>query len=255
MSREIWEIGKEKQQLYRKSAERLVAAGADLDLPSSAPARTPWVKITQVPEMLGSYVRMSPGGWLFVVLVRIVALAPKIVIQEYRLSSREWDVAAWFPGDPRENRSSDSYYRLPDRSDFHRDDVLNHRVGTQGTLRRGDTVEGWLLGQSFEPIPDRYTHGCFMPICLSILDQFEAEEQLTVELHVDRTAGRPHARPARSHLFERVDGRIDSPNRTAELPVADASNIARDNSRREGLQQNPASRSRMKIGAARCSHD
>jgi hypothetical protein len=41
MSREIWEIGKEKQQLYRKSAERLVAAGADLDLPSSAPARTP----------------------------------------------------------------------------------------------------------------------------------------------------------------------------------------------------------------------
>lgn len=238
MSRKIWEISKEKQQLYRKSAERLVAGGADLDLSSSAPASTPWVKITQVPEMLASYVRVLPGLSLYVVLIRIVALAPNVVIQEFRLSSPEWEVEAWFPGDPRENRSTDRYYRLPDRSDFPRGDVLNHRVGPQGILRRGDAMDGWLLAQSFEPIPNRYAQGSFLPICLSILDQFDAEEQLTVELHVDRTAEQPRPRPARSRLCEREDGRIDSPNRTAELPVADASKIGRDNSRREGLQRN-----------------
>ena len=221
MSREIWEISKEKQQLYRKSAERLVAAGAHLDLSSSAPARTRWVKITQVAEMLASYVRILPGLSLYVVWVRIVALAPKVVIQEYRLSSSEWEVAAWFPGDPRENRSSDPYYCLPDHSTFPRDEVLNHRLGAQGTLRRGDPMEGLLLAQSFDPIPERYRQGRVMELCLSVVNQFGDEEQLTVNLHVDRTAEQLRPRPARmSTLFEREDGRIISPEALAETPVA-----------------------------------
>jgi hypothetical protein len=222
MSRKIWEISKEKQQLYRKSAERLVAAGADLDLSSSAPASTPWVKITQVPEMLANYVRMSPGGLLYVALVHIVALAPKVVIQEYRLSSSEWEVAAWFPGDPRENRSSDPYYYyLPDHSTFHRDEVLNHRVGAQGTLHHGDVMEGLLLAQSFDPIPERYRQGSVMQLCLSIVNQFGKVEPLLVDLHVDRTAEQLRPRPARmSTLFEREDGRIISPEALAETHVA-----------------------------------
>jgi hypothetical protein len=227
MSKRTWEINKEKQQLYRKSAERLVAAGADLDLSSSAPAPTKWLKITQVPEMLASYVRMSTGGSLYIVLVHIVALAPKVVIEEYDLSSAEGNVNPWFPDDPTVSNFRNRYYQLPDHLYFHRDEVLNHRVGAQGTLHRGDRMEGLLLAQSFDPIPERYRQGSVMQLRLSIVNQLGEVESLPVNLHVERTAEQLRPRPARtSTLFEREDGRIDSPNWTAESPAADASDIA-----------------------------
>ena len=220
MSRRIWEISKEKEQLYRKWTKRLAASGADLDLSTFDAARAPSLRITQVPETLGSYVRMSPGGWLYVVGVRIVALAPKVVIQRYDLSSSEEDVNMSLPDDPTLNNSRNRHYRFPDGSEFLRDDVLNHRVGTQGTLRCGDVIEGWLLGQCFESGPERYSQRRVLPICLSIMDQFDAWDSVTVNLHVDRAPEQPRLRPSpMSTLFELEDVTA-SPGATPETPVA-----------------------------------
>lgn len=50
-------------------------------------------------------------------------------------------------------------YRLPNGFDFPADDVLNHRLDKVGLrLRRGQFVEGYILGTTVGRIPERHIH-------------------------------------------------------------------------------------------------
>jgi len=76
------------------------------------------------------------------------------------------------------------------------------RVGPEGTLRRGDVLEGAVLAESLHPIPERYHPGGFMAVTLSIFDQFDSEHQADLDLWVDCWKENATVRPARSSLFE-----------------------------------------------------
>lgn len=218
MSRQKWTLTEGERSEYRKRVERLRAAGADLDVSSFGPADPEWIKITHDRV---SQVRALPTASLFLIPTRIVALAPKVIIQGFELSSPAMDLAAWFLEDPTVNRSDQRFYRFRDGTDFHRDGVLNHRVDAQGTLRYGEVMEGMLLAESFDAIPSRFVDNSNIPICLSIINQFDDIHESTITLRVKRTAGRIQCRlPRPSNLFELNDASSDRPD--SAVDTADA---------------------------------
>jgi hypothetical protein len=100
-------------------------------------------------------------------------------------------------------------YRLPDKTVFHQNEVLNHRIGKDGVLLRGDQLDGVLLVQAFEPVPQRYKPGCRMPMVLSITDQLGESKEWSLGLMVQEPYFKLASRPARKSVF-------------AEEPVAPA---------------------------------
>ena len=95
-------------------------------------------------QMLASYVRAFREGSLFVMQISILALATKVIVRDFALSSGLRSASRFA------DRSMLGGFESPvlppsRRNDFHRDEVLNHRIGSDGTLRRGDLLEGVLL--------------------------------------------------------------------------------------------------------------
>lgn len=219
---------------------RLKAAGCPL--PAENDVECPLrIRVTQQPPTLGSFARALPQGTLFVLDLSVVALASKVIIQDLHLSSPEWEFGAWLLSDPALHRSSDRYYRLPDGSDYLRDEVLNQRVDEQITLRRGDMIRGVILAQAFEPLPRQYTHGALMPICLAIADQFEDSHESTFELYVDRAAEKGLRRASRrSNLFGAPPGSIVPPGWSADVPST-SSNSGGSAAERKGRNPNKGS--------------
>jgi len=209
MSRQKWTLTQAEQAEYRKRVERLRAAGADLDVSGFKPVNQDWIKITHDRV---ACVHALPTGSLFEIPARIVALAPKVIIQGFELWSSAFDLAAWFLEDPTVNRSDDQRYRLRNGTDFHRTEVLNHRVDAAGKLRCGEVMEGTLLAESFDAIPVGFADDSVIPICLSIINQFDDVHSSTTEARIKRTAELIRPRPLRrSTLFDREDGSCGSP--------------------------------------------
>lgn len=210
MSRQKWTLTQAEETEYRKRVLRLRAAGADLDVSSFELADPEWIKITHV--QVASHVRALPTASCFLIHVRIVALAPKVIIHGFELSSPAMRLGAWFLVDPIVNRSDRQLYCFSDGTDFHRDEVLNHRVDANGTLRYGDVMDGMLLAESLDVIPARFVDKSFVPVSVSVINQFDDVHESTIDLRVERTAGRMQPRsPRRSSLFEREDGSLRSP--------------------------------------------
>src|SRR5579859_1315915 len=80
-------------------------------------------------------------------------------------------------------------------------------------------MEGMLLAESFDAIPAAFVDKGFIPICLSIINQFGEVHASTIALRVERTAGRIQPRPPRrSTLFERQDGSPAGPAPAVDAP-------------------------------------
>jgi len=141
-----------------------------------------------------------------VIRVRMVALAPKVMLHDFDLTSPDWPLNACVLSDPSVSNSANQFYVLLDRTKFHRDEVLNHRVDNDGILRRGDLLEGVLLADSLVPAPMRYESRSRMRLCLSISNQFDEVQEFTFELPVERVAARIRTRTVRRvSLFEDAD--------------------------------------------------
>jgi hypothetical protein len=77
-------------------------------------------------------------------------------------------------------------------------------------------MEGLLLAESFDSVPSTYTDHSFMPLCLSITNQFDECYESKVAIQVERIPARIQPRAdRRSTLY---DGAVDAPGRLA-LPV------------------------------------
>lgn len=102
-------------------------------------------------------VELDRGGTAGVVSIGIENSPGAVMtIAEYRLEL-PWTELSWL-----EEPSKKLYgYRMPASQLLHpyaREKVLNHRVGSRGSLLPRGLLEGWLLGTSKEPIPMEYAH-------------------------------------------------------------------------------------------------
>ena len=72
--------------------------------------------------------------------------------------------------DPNDLVRAKNYYSIPGSSErYPRDAVINHRSYGEGKLAPGDTIEGYLLGYGYLPIPREIRRGSNIPMKLSVL--------------------------------------------------------------------------------------
>jgi hypothetical protein len=155
-----------------------------------------------------SYVRTWTGPSVFVIHVRMVGLAPKIIVQGFELSSPEWEFNAYVLDDPTVGNSAQQLYRMLDGSRFHRSEVLNHRIDAEGILRHGDVTEGVVLAECFSSVPTRYNQWNSMPLTVSIVNQFDDVHPFSFELPVEHVS--IPSRPRRSESLFEPAGRTGS---------------------------------------------
>ena len=147
-------------------------------------------------------------------------------------SSPAMDLAAWFLVDQKVSRSENHIDHLRDGIDFHRTEILNHRVQAAGTLRCGDLMEGILLAESFDANPTGFADNSLVPICLSIVNQFGDVHKSTTRARLKRIAERIQlTASAPDQSIRTADGASGSPDRLLDIPDA----LALHNSQPEAL--------------------
>lgn len=216
MPRNRWTLTRSQKSEYCNAVKRMRAAGADL-----APfcSDGPWIRVAHCAA--ASCVRTWTGASVFVIHVRIVGLAPKTVLQGFDLSSPEWELNAYVLNDPAEGNSKQQLYRMLDRTRFHRDEVLNHRVDAEGILRHGDVIEGLVLAECFSSAPTRYNQQNSMPLTLSIGNQFDEVHESKFAIQVERIPARIQPRAGRrSTLYDSADGSPGHPGSPVDAPDA-----------------------------------
>jgi hypothetical protein len=195
------------------------AAGAELDPSAFATYESPWITLKVC--SVGSYVRARPTACVFVLSLRILGLVPKLILQGFELSSPAWPLNAYILDDPTVSNSACEFYHLLDGEKFYREEILNHRVEGEGRLGRGDVMEGLLLAESFDPVPSKYTDHTFMPLCLSIANQFDEVHKSTFGIQVERIPPRIQPRAERrSTLYDGADGSPGHPGSPVNAPDA-----------------------------------
>jgi len=163
-------------------------------------------------------VRAFPERSLFVLQISIVALAPKVIIRDFALSIPDWDSQVDFLTDPCLNNSRAEYNRLYDGTDFHRSEVLNHRVGSDGTLRRGDLLEGVLLADGPAPTPPSHPSGTCTSVRLATMDQFDDVCPTWLDVYVERPATQARRQRVRRGLYDPSESPSAFPNSAGKLP-------------------------------------
>jgi hypothetical protein len=196
MPRNRWTLDASTKVEYAKLTKRMRAAGADLAPPES---EAEWIEVRHYPA--GGAVRSWSRATVFVLSVRIVGIAPKIVIQGFELSSPGWDLDLYILEDPAARSSRCGMYRTLDGSRYDRREILNHRLGREGILRRGDVIEGWLLAECMSAAPTRYIPSTWLPLSLSIENQFGEVHRVSFQMPVERIRRRIQPRAPRISLF------------------------------------------------------
>jgi hypothetical protein len=87
--------------------------------------------------------------------------------------------------------------------EFPKRDVLNPRLESRLSLRRGQMIEGLILASGLHPIPAQYSHGARLACNLIFIDQYGNEIRHNVALFVDRTwqSKRPAAPRPKGSLY------------------------------------------------------
>jgi hypothetical protein len=201
---------------------RLAAAGCPLsaDQDPSRPVQVPGheLNIRQVGDLISTRaIELDCGATVYTIDLQIVSDLPGVTTLFAFALDLPWeDPHFYWLSDPIEANPLESFYRVPgcDGLEYGRELVLNHRVASRGTLRRGNFLEGLLLGFGGASLPEFYRHGSTFAAKLVIFDQFDHRFESEVTFWTDRMvsidrAGSKKNRPSRSErrsILDQCDG-------------------------------------------------
>jgi len=176
----------------------------------------PWIRLHCYKTQ--SFVRVMRGASMVALYLRIMALTQEVILEHFELSRPDWPVDPYILDDPSVLNPACAY-RLLDGSDFHRDDVLNHRIGTEGTIRHRRVMSGFLLAQSFTSevpeLPDRER----MSLVLAITNQFDQVQVTSLDLPVQHIPFRFRPRAVgRRSLFDDEDSSGENVSNVIQMP-------------------------------------
>jgi hypothetical protein len=127
------------------------------------------------------------GSTGFFFNIAIVNNSPKstVVITDFYLELPWNDPQFRVLDDPKDLVPPKDYYSIPGTSErYPRDMVINHRRYSKGKLEPGDTIEGYLLGYGYAPIPQDIKTGSPIPMKLSVFDGQCKRHSTTLEVMV-----------------------------------------------------------------------
>jgi hypothetical protein len=188
-----WNLTKSEQRADSANAERLKFAGLKIGVEHAASSEAPLLRIEQ-----SEYSFICAGtsaGMALVICVRLTVLKSRIIICDYEITIPGCS-AQIFLVEPKEGSLKALW--LPD---FEGDVVLNHRILNGRALPLDKTLDGFLIAQSFEPLPSQFQSGVPISAEIRFTDQwgnvFTSEVRLGVERY-KQSLGRPEARPGRT---------------------------------------------------------
>lgn len=180
---------------------RLLAAGCPM--PANERQEKPCdltVEVTN-PEITTAQARRAGTEYVFAVRIRNVSYQP-LTVQGIRIRM-PWVARLIWLGDPARH-SCEPMYRFASGRKFPYREVINHRIGEQGELAPGESLEGLLLAYTmFDGVGD-FIHRECVPASIFVIDQFGRKHRSEIEITVDRSATmRPFVpNPNRKSLFE-----------------------------------------------------
>jgi hypothetical protein len=131
----------------------------------------------------------------------------QIAVRGYQIMLPWEDPNFYLLEDPWETHASAKTYRFPcEGIEYPRDQVLNHRTGM---LRRGQCIDGVLMGVGMKPIPSEYTHRSTAELYLSVVTAL-GECMTPIIIEIDRSAEftskfKPSPVRRRVSLFDKPD--------------------------------------------------
>jgi hypothetical protein len=170
----------------------------------------PPVLIRQLGGVLENSAFSLPCGATVVMLyISITNDLPNFAISRFELGLPWSDPNFWWLEDPEYSSPARvSEYRFPGTKDcFARNTVLNHRSDISKNLRRGQSIEGFLLGFGFKKIPPEL-YGKMVPAFLTVVDQFEQAYSEEIDLSIQRPdahAVANRSKKKRKPIFENPD--------------------------------------------------
>jgi len=161
---------------------------------------------------------LKNGQFAFIVPVFIRRDRPgKTIIMDAWIGTSWPDTQIEWLDDPEQEEKHPGYFNLPgDTERFLRGEVLNHRF-INCVLSRGDIRAGLLLAIGSRP-PDIYKDHDEIPITLTIVDQWDCEQKVTLQMKMNRRPTRVQGihTSTRSPLLSRQD--VIAPTRPYVAP-------------------------------------
>jgi hypothetical protein len=196
------------------NAERLKVAGLAVSVETEASSDAPLLRIEQSGD---SVIHAGTrAGMALAIYVRIVVLKSGITIRDCEITIPGWSARIFLV----ELQDNSLNYQVLGWLDLQTDAVLNHRIFSGRPLPLGRNLDGFLVAQSFDPLPSQAHSG--MPISAQVrfADElgnfFTSEVQLRVEwCKQERSA------PQRTACSSQGKS---SPLATSSKPAADGQN-------------------------------
>ena len=150
---------------------------------------------------------LKNGHFAFILPVFIRRDRPgKTIICDAWIGTSWPDTSIEWLDDPEQEEKHPGYFNLPgDTERFLREQVLNYRFINR-TLSRGDIRSGLLLAVGSRP-PDIYKDNDLVSITLTVVDQWDSEQKVALQMKMNRRPARAEAihTSARSPLLSRQD--------------------------------------------------
>jgi len=188
-------------------AGRMRAVGVPLDLKEfKEPLIIRQFRDPGVNSFSSGYLTSQCIGSVIISYVQVISAAHQLItISGFELSAPWKDVPLTLLPDPADDFSPQTYRFLGhDASQFDRSQVIPQ----SGTLRHGQTMEGFLLAIDYDPLPSSFTQGSVIPLRLTIADQFDRLFSKELFFSVDRTA-EAKAKPKPVRRFRRLFDKRD----------------------------------------------
>ena len=177
------------------NAERLKLAGLAIGVENAASSEAPMLRIEQSEDSV--IYAGTRAGMALAICVRITVLKSGITIRDCEITIPACS-ANIFLVEPPEGSLS---YRVLGWLDLQRDVVLNHRIFSGRPLPLDRNLDGFLVAQSFDPLPSQFQSGMPTSAKIRFSDQSGNFFMSEVRLSVAR-CNQSGIRPKGNGLFE-----------------------------------------------------
>lgn len=209
-------------------ARQIRAAGCPIHIawddsgPSEIPAKS--LEVFQVGGVLESSAFEYSAGTGIMFPVQITAYISGLALSWFEIELPWEKMGFRWLDDPLEMDGTSTLYSFAGRHlEFERTQVLNHRADVCRTLRFGQSLRGFLLGNDMALIPDEFRDASRFPATLIVWDQFGRNSRAPLELTAHRRKKYIRRSSARGGLFSKRDqnpvGRVVYNRLPKETPI------------------------------------
>jgi len=201
-------------------AHRIRAAGCPLYIAQDdgEPCEIPcaFLEVCQVGGLLENRAFEYSAGTGIIFQLQITAFTSGLAISRFDIELPWEKMGFCWLDDPVEIDGVSTLYSFAGRHfEFERKQVLNHRADVCRTLRRGQSLKGFLLGNDSAPIPDEFREASRFPATVIVCDQFGRSARAAIELTAIREKKRVRRPSPRGDLFSKRDKIV--PERVSSL--------------------------------------